>query len=124
MVRIKERYLLVNIIYPPEPATKHKSAVPSFVVQHQPTVENLTTQLLLKAIRNEIAQLFGDHGSGALGGSLSGTLYLCAAHMFDNANHAISQVLVPSDINHHSQMPQRALPNALGGAYSYGSRPS
>ncbi|OAQ99888.1 hypothetical protein LLEC1_02369 [Akanthomyces lecanii] len=71
MVRIKERYLLVNIIYPPEPATKHKSAVPSFVVQHQPTVENLTAQLLLRAIRNEIAQLFGDHGSGALGGSLA-----------------------------------------------------
>ncbi|KAJ6780823.1 hypothetical protein PWT90_00510 [Aphanocladium album] len=71
MVRIKERYLLVNIIYPPDPSAKQKSGVPSFVVQHQPTVENLTPQLLLKAIRNEIGQLFGDHGLGALGGSLS-----------------------------------------------------
>lgn len=72
MVRIKERYLLVNIIYPPESATKTKSSVPSFVVQHQPTVENLTPQALMKAIRNEISQLFGDHGLGALSGNLSG----------------------------------------------------
>lgn len=71
MVRIKERYLLVNIIYPPESASKHKSAVPSFVVQHQPTIENLTAQLLLKAIRNGVAQLFGDHGLGAVGGNLA-----------------------------------------------------
>ncbi|KAM3516286.1 hypothetical protein MY11210_000045 [Beauveria gryllotalpidicola] len=51
--------------------SKHNSAVPSFVVQHQPTVENLTAQLLLKAIRNDVSLLFGDHGLGALGGNLA-----------------------------------------------------
>lgn len=52
--------------------------------------------------------------------------FLClrAAHEFNNANDAISQVLVLSDLNHHSQMPQRALPHALGGAYSHGPHPS
>lgn len=63
---------MVNIIYPPETKVGEKSSVPSFVVQHQPTVENLTAQLLLKAIRNEVSQLFGDHGLGSLGGNLSG----------------------------------------------------
>ncbi|RMJ07452.1 hypothetical protein CDV36_012938 [Fusarium kuroshium] len=64
MVRIKERYLLVNIIYPPDPA---KPNLPDLVVRHQPTVEKLSPQALLKGIRSEIASLFGDYGSGALG---------------------------------------------------------
>ncbi|RSL73371.1 hypothetical protein CEP54_000356 [Fusarium duplospermum] len=64
MVRIKERYLLVNIIYPPDP---EKQNLPDLVVRHQPTVEKLSPQTLLKGIRSEIASLFGDYGSGALG---------------------------------------------------------
>ncbi len=73
MVRIKERYLLVNIIYPPESAKSASSSVPDFVVQHQPTVGNLTAQALLKAIRAEISTLYGDYGSGALNGHLIGS---------------------------------------------------
>lgn len=73
MVRIKERYLLVNILYPPssDPTTS-KSNVPDFVVRHQPTIERLTPQALLKAIKAEIALLYGDFGSGAIEGNLSG----------------------------------------------------
>ncbi|PHH87170.1 hypothetical protein CDD83_9235 [Cordyceps sp. RAO-2017] len=71
MVRIKERYLLVNIVYLPDPAKTSKDRVPDFVIQHQPTVERLTPQALLKAIRSEVALLFGDYGSGALEGHLS-----------------------------------------------------
>lgn len=77
MVRIKERYLLVNIIYPPDSAAKKNSGVPSFVVQHQPTTENLTSRILLKAVRNEVSQLFGDHGLGSLSGNLSGMKLGC-----------------------------------------------
>lgn len=72
MVRIKERYLLVNILYPPEPATTKGSRLPNCVVQHQPTIERLTPQLLLKAINSQVGVLFGDYGQGALGGHLSG----------------------------------------------------
>ncbi|KAF4975401.1 hypothetical protein FZEAL_7810 [Fusarium zealandicum] len=68
MVRIKERYLLVNIVYPPDTAKAVKSNLPNLVVHHQPTIEKLTPQLLLRGIRAEIAALFGDYGSGALGG--------------------------------------------------------
>lgn len=71
MVRIKERYILVNILYPPEDPNQ-KSNVPDFVVMHQPTTGSLTPQSLLKAIRAEVATLFGDYGSGAIEGNLVG----------------------------------------------------
>lgn len=82
MVRIKERYLLVNIIYPPGAAKSSAANVPDFVVQHQPTVERLTPQALLKGIRSEVGLLFGDCGLGAFEGNLSGTscawcFYVC-----------------------------------------------
>lgn len=77
MVRIKERYLLVNIVYPPDAAKTAKANVPDFVIQHQPTIEKLTAQTLLKAIRAEVATLFGDYGSGAIEGHLSGKHSAC-----------------------------------------------
>ena len=72
MVRIKERYLLVNIVYPPDQGRSAKSPLPSLVVHHQPTIEKLTPQLLLKGIRAEIASLYGDYGSGTVSNNLSG----------------------------------------------------
>ncbi|KAM0438781.1 hypothetical protein ACHAPT_001540 [Fusarium lateritium] len=72
MVRIKERYLLVNIIYPPDPT---KPNLPDLVVRHQPTVEKVTPQALLKAIKAEIGSLFGDYGSGVLN-NISGEIFL------------------------------------------------
>ncbi|KAJ8131545.1 hypothetical protein O1611_g2084 [Lasiodiplodia mahajangana] len=64
MVRIKERYLLVNIIYPTELGTRPN--LPDVVVLNQPTSDELTPVALLRAIRAEVAALFGDYGSGAL----------------------------------------------------------
>lgn len=72
MVRIKERYLLVNIVYPPVSAKEKSATLPLPVVQHQPTIEKLTPQALLKGIRAEVSTLFGDFGAGALEGGLSG----------------------------------------------------
>ncbi|RGP78454.1 rpp14 family [Fusarium longipes] len=66
MVRIKERYLLVNIVYPPDPAKAAKSNLPDSVLHHQPTIEKLTPGALIKGIRAEVASLYGDYGSGAL----------------------------------------------------------
>lgn len=70
MVRIKERYLLVNIIYPPDVAQASK--IPSCVTLHHPTTERLTPQSLIKGIKAEVAVLFGDYGAGAFEGNLSG----------------------------------------------------
>ncbi|KAF9766976.1 hypothetical protein IL306_000524 [Fusarium sp. DS 682] len=66
MVRIKERYLLVNIVYPPDPAKAAKSNLPDFVFHNQPTIEKLTPGALIKGIRAEVASLYGDYGSGSL----------------------------------------------------------
>lgn len=74
MVRIKERYLLVNIIYPPDASKTAKPGLPSHVVQHQPTTEDLTFKTLQKALKKEIALLFGDYGAGALG-NVRGSFY-------------------------------------------------
>lgn len=71
MVRIKERYLLVNILYPSEIGLK--PGVPDVVVINQPTTDKLKPQALLNGIRAEVAHTFGDFGSGALeGGGLQG----------------------------------------------------
>ncbi|KAH6607841.1 hypothetical protein Trco_004154 [Trichoderma cornu-damae] len=71
MVRIKERYLLVNIIYPPDGTKTSEARVPGLVAQHRPTVEKLTPQALVRAIRAEVSLLYGDYGAGALEGNLS-----------------------------------------------------
>lgn len=77
MVRIKERYILVNILYPAELG---RAKFPDVVVLNQPTSNELTPAALLRAIRAEVAALFGDYGSGALdGGGFSGESRLCFA---------------------------------------------
>ncbi|OTB06519.1 hypothetical protein M426DRAFT_29458, partial [Hypoxylon sp. CI-4A] len=64
MVRIKERYLLVKILYPHDLGSR--SELPDVVVINQPTTDQLNASALLRAIRAEVASLFGDYGSGAL----------------------------------------------------------
>lgn len=83
MVRIKERYLLVNIIYPPQAPKPGDAALPNLLVQHQPTIENLSAGALAKAIKDKVALLFGDYGAGAMEGTLSGTIF--GSHMHHSA---------------------------------------
>ncbi|KAJ9149056.1 hypothetical protein NKR23_g4576 [Pleurostoma richardsiae] len=70
MVRIKERYLLVNILYPDLPRDQGKSSIPDLVAYNQPTSDSLSPHALSKAIRAEVASLFGDYGAGAIERSL------------------------------------------------------
>lgn len=71
MVRIKERYLLVKILYPNE--LGGRSDIPDVVVINQPTTDQLNPAGLLRGIRAEVASLFGDYGSGLIeGGNLGG----------------------------------------------------
>lgn len=72
MVRLKNRYLLVSILYPELEKEQGNHKVPDFVVFNQPTSDALTAGALLKGLRAEIADLFGDYGSGAVSESLSG----------------------------------------------------
>jgi hypothetical protein len=110
MVRIKERYLLVNILYPTELGSRDN--LPDVVVLNQPTTEDLTAVLLLRAIRAEVAALFGDYGAGALeGGGLSGesSPYHCLRALFIIKGNwdkilifrHLSQVPFPSNLDLH-----------------------
>jgi ribonuclease P/MRP protein subunit POP5 len=77
MVRLKNRYLLVNILYPDTKGSFPSAKVPDVVSFHQPTTDDLTPNVLLKAIRAEVAELFGDYGSGAISDSLQGQHSFC-----------------------------------------------
>jgi len=80
MVRIKQRYLLVNILYPeagePSPPwhVNAKQPLPDIVQFHQPTPDDLTQQSLVRAIREQIAFLYGDYGVGITANGLNGAL--------------------------------------------------
>ncbi|OIW31808.1 hypothetical protein CONLIGDRAFT_678260 [Coniochaeta ligniaria NRRL 30616] len=69
MVRFKERYLLVNILHPEgaaSTATKADKPASGILIYNQPTTDHVTPQSLLRAIRAQVATLFGDYGSGAV----------------------------------------------------------
>ncbi|EEH05579.1 predicted protein [Histoplasma capsulatum G186AR] len=81
MVRLKHRYLLVDILYPPAsvdattPAkSKHtpNNAKDIHLLIHRPTTDTLTPQSLARAVREHVAEMFGDWGMGRLGGSSAG----------------------------------------------------
>ncbi|KIH89358.1 ribonuclease P/MRP protein subunit POP5 [Sporothrix brasiliensis 5110] len=79
MVRVKERYLLVNILYPRDGTADSKNSngntnsqeQPHFVAVRRPTQSDLTRQLLLRGIKSEAKALFGDCGAGAVERTLS-----------------------------------------------------
>ncbi|RKF54218.1 Ribonuclease P/MRP protein subunit POP5 [Erysiphe neolycopersici] len=73
MVRIKNRYLVVNILYPDLEFHKRQVNIetPNVLIFNQPTTDDLTSQALLKSLRLEVLNLFGDYGAGAIADSLS-----------------------------------------------------
>ncbi|KAI9039568.1 Rpp14/Pop5 family protein [Aspergillus affinis] len=70
MVRLKHRYLLLDILYPDPsswPSTTHQhknvsSRSQSQIQIHAPTSDALTPGLLAKMVREEVAETFGDWG--------------------------------------------------------------
>jgi ribonuclease P/MRP protein subunit POP5 len=74
MVRLKNRYLLLDILYPDSttwPSTKTVSSGPhaAQIAIHAPTSDALTPGLLAKMIREEVGEMYGDWGVGKLGGA-------------------------------------------------------
>jgi len=71
MVRVKHRYLLATFLYPGAPGnTSSKEALPDVLQFNQPSSDRLDDRLLLKAIRDGVAELFGDYGAGVISTSL------------------------------------------------------
>lgn len=82
MVRLKHRYLLVNILYPQSKSASsngisgQEDELPYSVQFHHPSSDNIDARFLLKLIRDGVAELFGDYGSGMIAGSLKGVSIL------------------------------------------------
>ncbi|EAW06742.1 Rpp14/Pop5 family protein [Aspergillus clavatus NRRL 1] len=79
MVRVKHRYLLLDILYPEPswpsaPTTKPtpQSRTIAKLRIHAPTSDALTPALLAKMVREQVAETFGDWGMGRLGGVSAG----------------------------------------------------
>jgi ribonuclease P/MRP protein subunit POP5 len=67
MVRIKHRYLLIDILYPTTTTTSPPT--PTHLTFHAPTPDTFKPGLLAKLLRERVAFLYGDWGVGKLGGS-------------------------------------------------------
>lgn len=121
MVRVKNRYLLVNILYPELEKNTSKTIVPDVVAFNQPTTNALTPQVLLRAIRAEVAELFGDYGSGAISDSLSGQSIVMTS--FNNLTSNYSKISVTSDVYLHTSSFTCALQDCVGCAVIYEQYP-
>jgi ribonuclease P/MRP protein subunit POP5 len=73
MVRVKNRYLVVNYLYPTTSnSSKLKDARPGDLQFHQPTPDEFHAGKLVRAIQDGVTELFGDYGLGMVSTSLKG----------------------------------------------------
>ncbi|KAI4132942.1 MAG: hypothetical protein LQ347_002354 [Umbilicaria vellea] len=77
MVRLKNRYLLVHILYPEhaenntqDPLLKPAEGLPEVVQFHRPSPDDVSAQSLARIIREQISFLYGDYGAGVTFGRL------------------------------------------------------
>jgi ribonuclease P/MRP protein subunit POP5 len=123
MVRIKHRYLLINILYPNHQPSKStppqpEEPLPWTVEFQRPSSDRLDSKLLNRMIRDGVAELFGDYGAGMVAGSLQSA----STPLSDPPRHAIADPRDNSQIlllgNKYSHHPGRtsALQNGLGGS--------
>lgn len=66
MVRIKHRYLLVNILYPELDDEPLNPELPDILRFHQPTTDKVQDRDLIRGIKAEADYMFGDYGAGAI----------------------------------------------------------
>lgn len=77
MVRIKNRYVLVQILYPCNipTATPNPSSIPArsstVTSLYAPTPDCVTSQILIRQLRNSLSTLFGEHGLASCSNGLT-----------------------------------------------------
>lgn len=71
MVRVKYRYLVVNVLYPSPLATR-ETQLPDVVQIHSPTPDAFHSGVLVRLIRQEVEELYGDYGMGMISAGLKG----------------------------------------------------
>lgn len=80
MVRVKNRYLVVNYLYPQGNGQSSNRDLPGELEFHQPTPDEFHEGRLITAIRNGVTELFGDYGLGMVSTSLKGPSEMRIAH--------------------------------------------
>lgn len=102
MVRLKYRYLLVNLLYPEQdqhiqPTTRHGfgskfTNEQSWILQfRRPSSDLLDSKLMIRLIRNGIAELFGDYGAGMVSPGLKSKFL--SRKFFLDYQHLIDQLI-------------------------------
>lgn len=74
MVRVKFRYLVVNFLYP-VPTAESKAPLPDLVQIHSPTPDAFHPGLLIRMIRDEVEELYGEYGMGMVSAGLKVNYY-------------------------------------------------
>jgi ribonuclease P/MRP protein subunit POP5 len=103
MVRVKFRYLVVNFLYP-EPPAKSKTQLPDLVQIHSPTPDAFHAGILVRMIRDEVAELYGDYGMGMVSAALKGESKSTIHHSWLLLKPRDSQLLVPLHLNRHNPL--------------------
>ena len=72
MVRVKNRYLVVNYLYPAPLSSDVRSTndVPAVVQFNRPTPDKFDQRALREVIQDGVTELFGEYGSGMAGQGL------------------------------------------------------
>jgi ribonuclease P/MRP protein subunit POP5 len=100
MVRVKFRYLVCQILYPSPTATTpstssstSSSSLPPTLQIYAPTPDAFHSGALIRHVRDAVADLYGDYGSGMVSSSLKGTPSLSRPPFAPQTN--ILSLLVP-----------------------------
>ena len=80
MVRVKNRYLVASILFPP--SSPASGSTPALLQFHSPTPPHVTIPLLLSQLRSNISALFGDYGLGVTSSSLKMIYFSPATRTF------------------------------------------
>ncbi len=115
MVRLKHRYLVFHITYPDRASTGP-------TLFRAPTPDSVTSQLLLRVIRDSVLEHFGDYGAGAVASSLSSMrrviihllIVPCVFAATSASANQCSQVFFQCYINRDCASRSGALPSRLG----------
>lgn len=120
MVRIKNQYLLVRILYPDPADSKAKTsleppgiAFPDLVQFHRPSPDDLTPQLLARTIRDQVLLLYGDYGLGLVSNSLNGQFYGIQIYL-STIDVSISQIPLPRNFDRNNPLLSLTLPPGVG----------
>lgn len=123
MVRIKNRYLLVHILYPepskPDAGPKSHTTgnkPPDLLQFHSPSSDDLTPQVLAGFIKDQVQYMYGEYGLGLVASSLVGTFPIRTLLKRPNPTKRVpSKILLTCNLYHHYSLRSRPIQTCVVG---------